>query len=91
MYGTFSGISYGLVVAVALMVIALALFASPLLAVGIFIVAAFLLLIAMSALRRRSASADQTQGCEPGTGPAGPRARGQGGGQATGAPASGEG
>ena len=53
MYGTFSGISYGLVVAVALMVIALALFASPLLAVGIFIIAAFLLLIAMATLRRR--------------------------------------
>ena len=91
MYGTFSGISYGLVVAVALMVIALALFASPLLAVGIFIIAAFLLLIAMATLRRRSGGADQTRGGDAGTGPAGPRARGEGAGQATGAPASGEG
>jgi membrane protein implicated in regulation of membrane protease activity len=91
MYGTFSGMSFGLVIGVAVLVIALAVFASPLLAVGIFIVAAVLLLIGMSALRQRSAKADQTHGGEPGTGPAGPRARGEGAGQATGAPVSGEG
>jgi membrane protein implicated in regulation of membrane protease activity len=91
MNSAFSGMSLGLVAGVALLVIALAVFASPLLAVAIFIVAAVVLLIGMAASRRRSARTDQTRGGEPGTGPAGPRARGEGAGQSTGAPASGEG
>jgi membrane protein implicated in regulation of membrane protease activity len=83
--------SFGAVVFVALVIIALALFASPLLAVIVFLVAAVFLLIGMAALRRRSARADQTVGGDPGTGPAGPRARGSGRGRASGEPASGEG
>jgi membrane protein implicated in regulation of membrane protease activity len=58
MYGTFSGMSFGLVAFVALMVIALAFLASPLIAVGIAIVAAVFLLLGMSALRQRSARHD---------------------------------
>jgi hypothetical protein len=91
MYGAFSGISFGLVAGVALIVIALAVFASPLLAVAIALVAAFFLLIGMSAMRQRSARADQTRGGAPDTHSAGPRARGTSGGRASGAPASGEG
>jgi membrane protein implicated in regulation of membrane protease activity len=60
MYGTFSGMSFGLVGLVAVMVIGLALFASPLIAVGIAIVAAVFLLVGMSALRQRSARHDDS-------------------------------
>jgi hypothetical protein len=91
MYGTFSGMSFGLVAFIALLVIALALFASPLLAVGILLVAAVFLLIGMSALRQRSAGQHKTAGGGPDAHPAGPRARGTGGNRATGRPASGEG
>jgi membrane protein implicated in regulation of membrane protease activity len=62
MYGTFSGMSFGLVALVALMVIALAVFASPLIAVLIALVVAVFLLIGMSALRQRSRREDQRQG-----------------------------
>jgi hypothetical protein len=72
-------------------VIALAVFASPLIAVIIALVVAFFLLMGMSALRQRSAAADQTEGGAPDTHSAGPRARGSSGGRASGAPASGEG
>jgi membrane protein implicated in regulation of membrane protease activity len=75
MYGAFYGISFGLVAGVALLVIALAVFASPLFAVLIAVVAAVFLLIGMSALRQRSAAADQSEG----------------GGADRGAPVSGEG
>lgn len=85
MYGAFSGMSLGLVAFVALLVIGLAVFASPLLAVIIFGVAAVFLLIGMSALRRRSARQDQTQGGAPDTRSSGPAGGGSG------APASGEG
>jgi membrane protein implicated in regulation of membrane protease activity len=85
MYGAFSGISFGLVAFVALLVIALAVFASPLLAVGILLVAAVFLLIGMSALRQRSERQDATAGGAPDTRSPGPRGRGDG------APASGEG
>jgi membrane protein implicated in regulation of membrane protease activity len=91
MYGTFSGMSFGLVALAAMAVIALAVFASPLFAVMIALVAAVFLLIGMSALRQRSARADQTEGGAPDTHSAGPRARGTHGGAATGSPASGEG
>jgi membrane protein implicated in regulation of membrane protease activity len=91
MYGAFAGISFGAVAVVALLVIALAVFASPLLAVALAIIGAVFLLIGMAAMRRRSAAADQTRGGAPGTGPAGPRARGTGAGESTGAPVSGEG
>jgi hypothetical protein len=91
MYGAFSGLSFGIVVGVALLVIALAVFASPLFAVLLALIAAVGLLIGMSALRQRSARADQTEGGAPDTHSAGPRARGSSGGRASGAPASGEG
>jgi membrane protein implicated in regulation of membrane protease activity len=89
MYGAFSGISFGLVALVALLVIALAFFASPLIAVIIFVVAALFLLIGMSALRQRSRHQDETQGGAPDTHAPGPgRAAGRHPG---GEPASGEG
>jgi hypothetical protein len=91
MYGAFSGISFGLVAGVALLVIALALFASPLIAVIIAAIVAVGLLVGMSALRQSSREADQTQGGAPDTHSAGPRARGTSGGRASGEPASGEG
>ncbi|HMA26315.1 MAG: hypothetical protein ACM33U_04385 [Solirubrobacterales bacterium] len=48
MYGAFSGTSFGLVVLAALLVIALAVFASPLLAIVIAAIAAVFLLIGMT-------------------------------------------
>ena len=90
MYGAFSGISFGLVAGVALLVIALAIFASPLIAVGIALVAAIFLLIGMSALRRRSAAQDASPGGASDTQVGGPGATASGAGQ-PGAPASGEG
>jgi membrane protein implicated in regulation of membrane protease activity len=89
MYGTFSGISFGLVALAALLVIALAAFASPLIAVIIFVVVALFMLVGMSALRHRSRQQDQTQGGAPDTHATGPgRAAGRHPG---GEPASGEG
>jgi hypothetical protein len=85
MYGTFSGMSFGLVAFVALLVIALAVFASPLLAVIILGVAAVFLLVGMSALRQRSERQDRTAGGADDTRSGGP------GGRGPGAPASGEG
>jgi membrane protein implicated in regulation of membrane protease activity len=85
MYGAFSGMSFGLVALIALLVIALAVFASPLLAVIILAVAAVFLLVGMSALRQRSERQDRTQGGAPDTRASGP------GGRGPGAPASGEG
>jgi membrane protein implicated in regulation of membrane protease activity len=85
MYGTFSGMSFGLVALVALLVIALAVFASPLLAVGIFCVAVVGLLIGMSALRQRSERRDQAADSAPDTRQEGPHSHGAG------APVSGEG
>ena len=90
MYGAFSGISFGLVAGVALLVIALALFASPLVAVLIALVLAVVGLIGMSALRQRSARQDQTQAGAPDTRPGGPGASASGAGH-PGEPASGEG
>ena len=91
MYGTFSGMSFGLVVIAALIVIALALFASPLLAVIIAAAVAVFLLFGMSASRRRSERLDQTPGGAPDTHSAGPAARGSRAGRGPGEPASGEG
>lgn len=91
MYGTFSGMSFGIVAGVALLVIALALFASPLLAVILALLAIIGFIIGMATLRARSREAEQTNVSEPGTGPAGARARGTSGRRASGAPASGEG
>jgi membrane protein implicated in regulation of membrane protease activity len=90
MYGAFSGISFGLVAVVALMVIALAVFASPVIAVIIFLVAGIFLLIGMSALRQRSRAQDETGGGSDTTATAAPPGRAAGrhpGGE----PASGEG
>jgi membrane protein implicated in regulation of membrane protease activity len=75
MYGTFSGMSFGLVALVALMVIALAVFASPLIAVLIALVVAVFLLIGMSALRQRSRREDQTPGGAADTRSEGPGTR----------------
>jgi membrane protein implicated in regulation of membrane protease activity len=89
-YGAFSGMSFGLVALVALMVIALAIFASPLLAVILFLVAAVFLLIGMSALRQRSRASDETGGGTDTAATAAPPGRAAGrhpGGE----PASGEG
>jgi hypothetical protein len=91
MYGAFSGVSFGIVAGVALLVIALAAFASPLFAVIIFLIAAVVLLIGMAALRQRSRAAEQTDLSEPGFGPAGQREQGSRDPRATGAPVSGEG
>jgi membrane protein implicated in regulation of membrane protease activity len=98
MYGAFSGISFGLVAGVALVVIALAFFASPLIAVIIALVAAVFLLLGMSAMRQRSHRQDQTQGGAPDTHAGGPGASASGAGKPgtsrrrqPGAPASGEG
>jgi membrane protein implicated in regulation of membrane protease activity len=91
MYGTFSGVSFSLIAGAALIVIALAFFASPLIAVIIAIILALGFLVVMAALRRRSRGAEQSALSDPGSGPAGPRARGTSGSRATGAPASGEG
>jgi hypothetical protein len=91
MYGTFSGMSFGIVAGVALLVIALAFFASPLFAVIIFLIAAVGLLIGMSAMRRRSRAGESSDVSEPGTGSAGPRPLGSSGRRSSGAPASGEG
>jgi hypothetical protein len=91
MYGAFSGMSFGLVALIAMGVIALSVFASPLIAVFIALVAACFLLIGMSALRQRSAGQDQTEGGAPDTHSAGPRTPGTSGGRATDEPASGEG
>ena len=89
MYGAFSGISFGLVAIVALSVIALAVFASPLIAVIIFVVAGIFLLIGMSALRQRSRAQDEPGGGSSETSAAPPgRAAGRHPG---GEPASGEG
>jgi membrane protein implicated in regulation of membrane protease activity len=85
MYGTFSGMSFGLVAFVALLVIALAMLGSPLLAVGVLCVAAVFLLLGMSALRQRSARRDETPGGAQDTSPEGPHSHGGG------APVSGEG
>jgi membrane protein implicated in regulation of membrane protease activity len=90
MYGTFSGMSFGLVAVAALVVIALALFASPLLAVIIAGAVAVLLLIGMSAARRRSEALDKTPGGAPDTHSGGPGTRGSRG-RSQGEPASGEG
>jgi len=91
MYGTFSGMSFGLVALVALMVIALAVFASPLIAVIIALVAAVFLLVGMSALRQRSHREDQTAGGASDTHAGGPGARAASGAGQPGKPASGEG
>ncbi len=77
-HGTFSGMSFGLVVLVALLLIALAIFSSPLLAVIILCIAAVFLLIGMSALRQRSERQDQRQGGSPDTGAPGPGGRRRG-------------
>jgi membrane protein implicated in regulation of membrane protease activity len=89
MYGTFSGMSFGLVALIALMVIALAVFASPLFAVIIFLVAAVFLLVGMSAMRQRSRAQDESPGGAPDTQAGGPP--GAAGRHPGGEPASGEG
>jgi threonine/homoserine/homoserine lactone efflux protein len=89
-YGTFAGTSFGLVALIALLVIALAVFASPLFAVIIAVVAAVFLLFGMSALRQRSRVEDESAGGASDTQSTAPAGRASGrhpGGE----PASGEG
>jgi hypothetical protein len=91
MYGAFSGLSFGLVILGVLFVIALAVAASPLLAVIVASVIAVGFLIGMTASRRRSAQEDEAEGGAAdthATGPAGRRATHR---RASGEPASGEG
>lgn len=88
--GAFSAMSLGIVAAVALLVIALALFASPLIAVIIFLIVAVVLLLGMWALRQRSRAAEQTDVSEP-SGLADRREQGSRDPRVSGAPASGEG
>jgi hypothetical protein len=90
MYGAFAGISYGVVALVALLVIALTVLASPLIAVGIALVAAVFLLIGMSALRQRSRREDETAGGARDTHSTAPVGRASGR-HPRGEPASGEG
>ncbi len=86
MYGTFSGLSFGLVAIAILLVIALAVAASPLIAVIVAAVIGVFMLMGMSAMRRRSAAED-----EPGGSAHRRQARGPSGRRGSGAPASGEG
>jgi membrane protein implicated in regulation of membrane protease activity len=85
MYGTHAGTGYLLVAFVALLVIALGFFASPLLAGIIFVVAAVFFLIGMVALRSRTESPGQSRGEGPDSRSGNARGRGSG------APVSGEG
>jgi phosphate/sulfate permease len=68
MYGAFSGMSFGVVALVALMVIALSVLASPLIAVIIALVAVFFLMFGMSATRQRSGREDRTRRGTPASG-----------------------
>jgi len=91
MYGTFSGMSFGLVAITVLGVIALGVLASPLIAVILAAVIAVFLLMGMSMLRQRSAAADEDEGGASdthATGPGGRRSRSR---RPSGEPASGEG
>jgi MFS superfamily sulfate permease-like transporter len=90
MYGTFSGMSFVLVSLVALLVIALSVFASPLIAVGIALFAAVFLLVGMSALRQRSRREDETAAGARDTHSTAPAGRASGR-HPRGEPASGEG
>jgi phosphate/sulfate permease len=68
MYGAFSGMSFGVVALVALMVIALSVLASPLIAVIIALMGVFFVLFGMSATRQRSARRGQTRRRTPASG-----------------------
>ena len=89
MYGTYSGMSFGLVAVAVLGVIALAVAASPLIAVVIAAIIGVFMLIGMSFLRQRSAAEDQTEGGASDT--PGPARRRRGHRRPHGEPASGEG
>jgi hypothetical protein len=91
MYGAFSGLSFGLVVLAILFVIALAVAASPLLAVIVAAVIAVFLLVGMTARRRRSARADEAEGGASDTHATGPGGRRATRRRPSGEPASGEG
>jgi hypothetical protein len=92
MQGAHAGLSFGLVIVGVLLVIALAVAASPLIAVFIAGVAVVVLLVAMVGQRRRSAREDQTEGgADTHSDPTARRARGTSGGRSSGEPVSGEG
>jgi putative Ca2+/H+ antiporter (TMEM165/GDT1 family) len=89
MYGTFSGMSFGLVAVAILGVIAFGVLASPLIAVILAAVVAVFLLMGMSMLRHRSAAEDEAEGGASDTHATGPRRRRSR--RPRGEPASGEG
>jgi ammonia channel protein AmtB len=89
MYGTYSGMSFGLVAIAVLSVIALAVAASPLIAVVIAAIIGVFMLIGMSFLRQRSAAEDQTEASD--THATGSARRRRGHRRPHGEPASGEG
>jgi ammonia channel protein AmtB len=91
MYGTYSGISFGLVAIAVLGVIALGVLASPLIAVIIAAVIGVFMLMGMSFMRQRSAAEDQTEGGAADTHAPGPADRRRGHRRPRGEPASGEG
>jgi hypothetical protein len=91
MYGTLTGTTVGIGAGIFFLIIALAVFASPLIAVVLFVIAAIGLLIAMSVVRRRSRGTETIESGAPGRSPAGPRAPTTSGPRPSGAPASGEG
>lgn len=62
MYGTWSGLSFGIVIVGVLLVIALAFAASPLLAAIVVVLVAPVLFLVMSRMRRRSEAEDDAEG-----------------------------
>jgi predicted lipid-binding transport protein (Tim44 family) len=91
MYGTYSGMSFGLVAIALLGVIALGVLASPLIAVVIAAFIGVFMLMGMSFMRQRSAKQDQAEGGAPDTHATGPARRRRGHRRPHGEPASGEG
>ena len=98
MYGTWSGLSFGIVIAGLLLVIALAFLASPLIAVIVAALATPFLFLVMSRMRRRTEAEDDAAQARPrASEEAGRPATAEGstqsptGSRSTGAPVSGEG
>ena len=91
MDGAFSGLSFGLIAVAVLFVVALAVAASPLLAVIVAAIIGVFTLIGMTAARRRSAREDESEGGAPETHAPGPEGRRAARRRPSGEPASGEG
>jgi hypothetical protein len=91
MYGTYSGMSFGLAAIAVLSVMALAVVASPLIAVVIAAIIGVFMLMGMSFLRQRSAAEGRAEGGARDTRATGPAGRRRGHRRPHGEPASGEG